>query len=78
MNKTIITEKLKKAAPVLAVAAVASVAGAEAVNGLDPTEIANSAKSTITNVATAGGTLLAVSVGVRVGVKWVKRMVGMS
>lgn len=52
-----------------------SVAGAEGAT-IDPTPIAAAITTNIGGVMAAGAGILAVSVGGRVAVKWVKRLVG--
>lgn len=59
-----------------------TLAGAQDTSGattpIDPKPIADAAKSTIGVVLGAGAAVMGVSVGGRVAVKWVKRLVGMA
>lgn len=59
-----------------------TLAGAQETGGaasaIDPKPIADAAKATIGGVLAAGAIVMGASVGGRVAVKWVKRIVGMA
>lgn len=74
-------DKLKKFSPVavtlaLVAAGTAGAAGIE--TGIDAAAIADEVEPVVKNVLTAGAGVLAIGVGGRIAVKWVKRMAGMA
>ena len=80
MNNKNARARLARLAPLALSAGMiaASTAGAADTGTIDPAPIASAVVLTIGGVMTAGAAVMAASVGGRVAVKWVKRIVGMA
>lgn len=80
VNKAMITRNVKRYGPV-AVAAVATAAGAQSTgdtSGIDFTSMATKGVAVIGAAGAAGATLLLARNGLKIAVKWAKSLVGMA